>query len=330
MMSTEEAQSCPSLFIFIGDESFRVREAEEAAVTRALEGESPGFNLSRFGADAADGALDQARTQPMLARRKVVVIRQMEKATVALLDALMDYAERPNPSTVLILCGAKLPGPVGGVDRGRRLFNRFKAGGVAQRFRSRDQKPAVFVEELCQELGAPMAYGCASLLVQMVGTDLGQLRNEVLKLVNYVGGRGAVERADIEAVCSLVAEAVVWELTDAIVQRDPDRGLCAAYRMLEVSGGGSQATHRLLALITWQVRQLLKLQSSIRSGGELPSDWQRVPRRKLETARRMLRERPMDPARILSAISDANHQLNRSRAGSQRVFEGLVLQLTAR
>lgn len=329
-MFSKEPPSCSPLFIFIGDESFRVREAEEAAVSEAFGGENPGFNLSRFAADGADGALDQARTQPMLARRKVVVIREMEKASVALLDALLEYAERPNPSTVLVLCGAKLPGAVGGVDRGRRLFNRIKADGVAERFRSRDQRPAPFVEDLSAQHGKPMAHGCASLLVQMVGTDLGQLRNEVHKLINYVGDRNSIERPDIEAVCSLVAEAVVWELTDAIVQRDPDKGLCAAYRMLEVSGGGSQATHRLLALITWQVRQLLKLQSAIRSGGDVPPEWQRVPRRKQEAARRMLRERPMDPARILGAISDANHQLNRSRAGSQRVFEGLVLQLTAR
>ena len=49
-----------------------------------------------------------------------------------------------------------------------------------------------------------------------------------------------------------------------------------------------------------------------------PAEWRRVPRRKLETAQRML-QASMDPARILAAISSANHQLNRSRAGSQRL-----------
>jgi DNA polymerase-3 subunit delta len=305
-----------------------VRQAEDRTIAATFEGESPGFNLAVFSADGADAALDQARTQPMLARRRAVVIRDMEKASVGLLDALLAYAENPNPSTVLILSGSKLPGPVGGIDRGRRLFNRVKSSGSAERFRSRDQRPAQFVEHRVRELGVSLDHGAASLLVQLVGSDLGLLSNEVDKLVNHIGGSGRIQRSHIEEVCSLVAEAVVWELTDAIVSRDPDRGLCAAYRMLDHSGGGAGATHRLLALITWQVRQLLRLQASLRSGEEMPAEWRRVPRQKLAMAQRQLKAKPLDPALILGAISDANHQLNRSRAGGQRVFEALVLRLT--
>ena len=327
-MSTKSIDS-HSLNLFVGDEALRLRQAEDAAKVLAFGDEAPGFNLIVFTADAADGALAQARTQPMLARRKVVVIRNMEKANVELLDSLLEYAENPNPSTVLIMAGTKLPGPTGGVDRGRRLFNRVKAAGDARRFRSRDQRPAVFVEEAAQSAGVELGAGVASLLVQWVGSDLGALQNEVNKLGCHIGGSGRIERHHVELVCSLAAEAVVWELTDAIVARDPDRGLCAAYRMLDQAGSGGEAEHRLMALITWQVRSLLRLQSALRAGGGVPQEWQRVPRRKLEAARSQLRRKPLDPAKVLGAISGANHQLNRSRAGSRRVFEGLVIALTA-
>jgi DNA polymerase-3 subunit delta len=326
-MSTEVVDVYP-LQLFVGDEPLRVKQAEEAVLGAAFEGESPGFNLAVFQADSANSALDQARTQPMLARRRAVVIREMEKAPVALLQALLDYAENPNPSTVLILCGSKLPGPSGGVDRGRRLFNKVKSDGRAERYRSRDQRPAAFVEEHARRLGVELDSGAAFLLVQLVGSDLGMLQNEVDKLATHIGGQGRIMRSHIETVCSLVAEAVVWELTDAIIARDPDRGLCAAFRMLENSGTGGDASHRLLAMISWQVRQLLRLQTAIRSGEDVPAEWRRVPRRKLEMARKELTKRPLDPARIFGAISHANHQLNRSKAGSRRVFESLVLTLT--
>ena len=38
------------------------------------------------------------------------------------------------------------------MERGRRLFNRVKSSGRAERFRSRDQRPAQFVEQRSREL----------------------------------------------------------------------------------------------------------------------------------------------------------------------------------
>ena len=49
----------------------------------------------------------------------------------------------------------------------------------------------------------------------------------------------------------------------------------------------------------------------------------------LDVARRRLSERPLRPDRLLGALTEANRQLNRSRAGGQRVFESLILRLTA-
>ena len=37
----------------------------------------------------------------------------------------------------------------------------------------------------------------------------------------------------MEAVCSLVAEAAIWDLTDAVVRRDTDKALAVAHRMLD-------------------------------------------------------------------------------------------------
>ena len=315
------------IVLILGEESLLVREAEQKAVDQALGGGSAGFNLGTYGAeDGATGAISLALTLPMMARRRVVVIRHMDKAGVALLDDLLGYAENPNPSTTLVLSGAKLPGATGGMDRGKRLENRVKKVGLVQRFQAQAVHPGDFARKQAEARGFTLDPRATRMLIELVGNDLSQLKLELDKAINFMGDGGTISAEVVEAVCSVVSEAVVWDLTDAIIGRDPDKGLAAAHRMLEDAGSGG--AHRLLSTITWQVRQLLELQDCLRRGEPEPGSWRRVPRRKLDDARNALQRRPLDPARVMDALTDANRAFNRAKVGERRIFEGLVLGLT--
>jgi DNA polymerase III subunit delta len=316
------------VYLLVGDEGLLVSEAEKAVVRTVFGEAGPGFNLATFQAgEGAGGALALARTLPMMARRRVVVIREMENAKVALLDELLAYVDKPNPSTVLVMAGRKTPAAVGGKDRGRVLANRIKKLGGLQQFKARDQRPVPFAIERARAAGCELDSAAARLLVELVGADLGQLRMELDKAITFVGGKGRIDRKAVEATASVVAEAVQWDLTNAIVARDPDLGLAVTYRMLEDAGSGGDA-HRLLAMVAWQVRDLLELQDALQRGHSPPGRWRRVPSSKLANARRMLQQRPLDPARVLGDLTEANRQLNRARAGGQRVFEALIMRLT--
>ena len=316
--------------VVLGDEDLLVRQAVEGIIHAAFEGKGPGFNLAQFEAGGgANAALDLARTQPMMARRRVVVVREMEKAPVELLDALMSYVEKPNPSTVLILTGQKTPEAAGGKDRGRRLVNLVQKTGKVGRFRAKDQRPVPFAQQLAQEAGCPIDRRAAELLVELVGADLGRLKSELDKAIAYVGGAAPIEISTIEAVTCVVGEAVIWDLTDAILARDTDRALAATHRMLEESGPGERASYRLLGMVAWQMRQLLLLQDSLRLGAAAPPSWSRMPAFKLQAAQRRLRSRPLSATGTMGALARASRDFNRSRAGDQRVFEGLVLSLVA-
>ncbi len=326
-MASEAGELSP-VYLFLGDEALLVARAEQALVARALPEGTNGFNHATYVAGDPRDALGLARSQPMMVRRRVIVSRELESADTALLDDILRYLEAPNPVTVLVLVGAKLPPASKGSNPGRRLSNAVKKIGVVEQHKARDQDPYAFARSQAEAGGCALDRGAARLLIELVGKDLSRLSCEIDKLVAYCGGEGTIGPDAVAAVCSLVAEAVVWELTDAIVARDPDRALAACHRMLD-GGGASGSSHRLLAMVAWQVRQMLELQSALRSRGPLPASWRRVPARKREAAERQLRRRLLDPARTLESLARANRELNRSRAGDQRVFEALVLRLTA-
>lgn len=316
----------PPVLLLYGDEALRVREAEQAAVQQALDGDSSGFNLATCQAEEPGAILELARTAPMMAARRVIVVRDLEKAAVDFQDALLDYVDRPCPSTVLVLTGRKLPEARGGVNRGVRLRNRVAKVGRVERFQASKEDPIAFAEQRARALGCRLGRGAAELLVELAGRDLGRLAMELDKASSWLGGEGLIDVAVVEQTCSVVGEAEIWALTAALVERDPDAALAATHRLL--SDGA--AAHYLLAMVSWQFRQLLVLQDCQRRGIDPKAAGLRMRWDTRKQAERSLRARPLSEAELMGRLARANRMLNWSRAGDARVFEGIVLELATR
>jgi DNA polymerase-3 subunit delta len=103
-------------------------------------------------------------------------------------------------------------------------------------------------------------------LAEFVGPNLRQLHNELQKLATYAAGR-AVTVADVKLLVSDASEALIWDLTDALSQRNGRRALHALY---ELRRGDANAFY-LLTMIARQYRIMLKVKSAMhqtRGGNE--------------------------------------------------------------
>lgn len=316
------------IYVVLGDESLLVEDAERVISEVALRGVMAAFNHSvyRAGADGVLDCLSVARTLPMMSARRLVVLRDAQEASLQLLKELYAYCGAPSPSTVLLITGRAWPKPSEGEDWGLRTENLVKKAGEVMRFKAKDIDPIAFARETAESLGCKLGRREAELLVEMVGADLGCLRGELEKAALFVGGEGAITEEVLAEVCSMLAEAQIWDLTDAITTRDLDRALSTAHRLLEAGPRGEE--HRLLAMVTWQVRQLLSLQQSLREGGG--AEGVKMPSWKRQAAERALRDSPLPTAEVLERLAAANHAMHSSRAGERRVFESLLLDLTSR
>ncbi len=316
------------IYILLGDSGLAVSRAEAMVVEAALAGGGASFNKDSFraGEEGAEGALSVARTLPMMAPRRVVILREPEAASPALLQALADYFASPNPSTVFIVSGSKWPAPSGGKDWGRRAEGvAKKGGGLALRLKAKDQDPIAFAVGAAAALGCTLGRREARLLVERVGSDLGRLELEIAKAAAWLGGSGALTAEVLEEVCSLLAGAEIWTLTDALVTGRADRALETTHRLLE----GGEPPHKLLNTVTWRLRQLLIIQDFMRRGRSPASAGLRMSASKLRAAEQALRERPLDGARVLETLTAANRAMNSHRAGHRRIVEGLILALLA-
>lgn len=186
----------------------RTRELIAAAVDPATRD----FNLElRRGAELDAETLDALLgTPPMLAERRVVVIRDIDKLKKDARALLLRYLERPASDTVLVLvapAGAKADRPL--ADRTTSVEFAPLTG---------DRLPRWVAYHAEHALGRTITPDAVALLVEAVGADLSQLAIELEKLASYT-----TDAIDVNAVGEIVG---VWRgesvgtLLDAVAAKD--------------------------------------------------------------------------------------------------------------
>ncbi|MGC6491566.1 MAG: DNA polymerase III subunit delta [Myxococcota bacterium] len=287
------------------------------------------FNVTKVRADdeSAVAALSAARTLPMMADRRLVEITALESGNKTFFEALEAYLEAPSDTTTLLLSGAGFP-PVkkGGSNWSVRITKRSAAAGRVLKFGAKDVSARAFVREQAASLGHTIARDAADLLIEMVGQDLGALAGELEKVSLYVLEGQPIETSHVTEACTLLAEADVWALTNALAVRNSELAYAALYRLMTEG----ENAHRLLGSIVWQMRTVLEVAAMVRARkpmAEIQRSF-RMPQRVLRGIADRAREVP--PAhQVMNALADANFELNHARVGSQRVLENLILRLTA-
>ncbi|MCB9678403.1 MAG: DNA polymerase III subunit delta [Alphaproteobacteria bacterium] len=282
------------------------------------------FNHSTFraGENGID-AVVTARTLPMMAGRRLVVVRDLEEGDDRFFAALVEYLEDPSPSTTLILNGSKFPKVVKGGKAWSAVVKKAVAavGWVLDAKKSED--PVQFVVERAARLGKRMDARTANVLVEIVGRKLGPLEQEVDKLASFVGEAAEITSDDITTACSMVAEAVIFDLTTALVARDRNATLAA---LQHLASEGNDPRY-VLAMVTWKMRSVALAAEAMQAGAS-DGNIAKAAGLRFDEVRRI---KPVILAGVdeadamMGRLAKANLDMNSHRAGDQRILERLVV-----
>ncbi|HTR21240.1 MAG TPA: DNA polymerase III subunit delta [Gemmatimonadales bacterium] len=196
-----------------GEEDVLKDEAVRALVDRALEPAARDFNLDVRAAAELDAETVAAllNTPPMLAERRVVVLRgveQMRKKSKAR-DALIEYLRHPSAATVLVLLQNGGDPPEADLARA--------ATAVAVE-RLAPERVSRWVAHTASQRGLTLAPEAALLLVQTAGAELGVLSQELDKLTALTNGRPATA-ADVSALVGARHGETLQDLIKATLTR---------------------------------------------------------------------------------------------------------------
>ncbi len=321
------------VYLVLGEERHLAAEVVRALREAALAGATPGLNDEQLvaGEVSVDAVLAAARTLPMFAKRRLVLLRSLErwdaqaekKANAEALDKLADYLEKPSASTTLVLVASKL-------DKRRRLVTIAQKAGclVACDALSRDALPR-WIERNARDKGNALAPGVADLLAELAGPELASVADAVERVCLYAGAGNEVSEDHVAECVVRLRPTTVWELVDAVGRRDAGAALAALSRVYDPSDRGL----RLLGVLAWSARQLLKFESAARQGASPEEAAKRAgapPFKARELKRQVERVTRAELEQWLETLARVDLALKGgSKRPPQAVLEHAILKLCA-
>ncbi len=211
------------VYYFHGDEDVLKDEAVRALVELVVDPSARDFNLDRRSAADLDPGVFHSlvNTPPMLAPRRVVVLRGLEdlKKTSKARQEVLRYLAAPSPTTLLLLVqGAGTP-PDPELARGATTV------AVEPLPPARVLK---WMAHQARQLRLRLEPDAAELLAAAVGNDLGALAQELGKLSALAIGRSAT-RDDVAALVGVRQGETLQDFVDAALERRA----AAAARLVE-------------------------------------------------------------------------------------------------
>jgi DNA polymerase-3 subunit delta len=212
-------------YYFFGEDEYLKEEGLRRLIDAAVDPATRDFNLDqRKGGDLDAASLSSLLgSPPMMAERRVVVIKDVGSLKKDARLALDGYLKSPANDTLLVLTS-----PADGkADKG--LSGHTEAVEFDQLSGSLMPK---WIAARAADLGATISPGASELLQGAVGSDLAQLAIEVNKLASYCGSR-EIDEAAVTEIVGVRREETLGRLLDAVATRDVSAALALVSPILQ-------------------------------------------------------------------------------------------------
>jgi len=204
------------IYLLTGDEPYIMDQLAGYIQQRVMQEEHRGFNeVVLYGRDTtASQIAAEARRYPMMTERVLVLVREAQDLRG--LEDLENYAQNPQPSTVLVLLYKHKK-----VDKRKKVVKLIqKQGGLFEFKKLYDNKIPEWINAYLRERNYNITPKASQLLLESLGSDLGKIDNELQKLLLIVPANRTIDDAVVEENIGISKDFNNFELHRAIGQRD--------------------------------------------------------------------------------------------------------------
>ena len=284
MMAMEQSEGRANVYLFSGAEEWLKREALDKLRAKWLVSGLEALNETVLEGATAQQIIDAAETVPVMAERRLVVVRDWaplmsgssrnEDAEVKRMLAWLDSP--PETAVTVFYCRGALELLKQIADKRR------KSRGGAVKLTAREQLTekmqsvvfsplegkalASWIAKRLKPSGKSLAPDARELLAFLAGNDLTRMDGELAKLTAYVGDRTEITEADVREIVPPSLEYSIFQLLDKLLDEDL-RGAEEMRATLFLSG--MNAT-RMLGTLTSLLRQLAHMRAGWTPGKTPP------------------------------------------------------------
>lgn len=212
-----------NVYFIYGEETLLKKKYCDKLVKRLVGKESGDYSFQKFEGDEMDfdsfgGAVEAF---PMMSDKKCLLVQDLDAYALnqsdfdKVIDIISDVPEYCY--VIFILAGIS---PDLKNAKWKKLINTVSKVGSSIEFKNLDRASAV--KALCskaEKLGCTLEKNLAGYIIEVAGTDMQNLGNELEKICAYCG-EGAINREHIDSVICKSVDAKGYELAKAIIKND--------------------------------------------------------------------------------------------------------------
>lgn len=233
-------------YLLYGEEAY-LKQQYKRNLVKALNPDDDTMNFTRYEGKGIDvrELLSLCDTMPFFAERRVVLLEDTGFFKNKC-EELADYMKALPDYLYLVFCESE-------VDKRSRMYKAVKACGSIGEFKQQDEKTLMrWAAGILGKNGRRITQRDVELLLTMTGTDMGNIRMELEKLISYTVGRDVVTAADIQAVCTTQTTNKIFDMVRAVTEKNQKRALDLYYDLLTLR----EPPMRILFLLAKQFRQI--------------------------------------------------------------------------
>lgn len=331
-------------YLFLGNELYfrdRCRQALVKAVLGEASGSGDGLIEFDLKEQPIEKLLDEARTFSLFASARLIVGSNADAVLPRRVTArdspeaapLAAYFKDPTPGvTILLECRRYNWNDREEKDKLERVAKFFSAVPQTVELAPLTADEALTLSQrVAKHHNLDVAPELLAELVEMLGNDMARLSADLDKLALYLGGARAVTPQDLEVLIPEARQSGVFELTDALAQKDRSRAL----RLVDTLEKTGEYWPLQLSMLARLFRQALAAKEQGARGvpqitrlfqAQGAPIWPARARQILDVGQKFSR---LDLERALIALFHADRDLRRERPSDRIIIEQLVLEMTA-
>lgn len=238
-----------SVYLLYGEEAY-LKNQYKNRLKQAVLPDGDTMNFSYWEGKGTDvrQVIDQAETMPFFADHRLIMIEDsgfFKNAT----PELAEYLPGMPPETIMVFVESE-------VDKRGKLFKAVKNKGRVVELGRQDARTLTsWVLGMLRREKLNITRDAMERFLEMAGDDMENIEHELEKLISYVHGKDAIEKSDVEAICTVTTENKIFDMVRAVAERRQRQALDLYYDLLALK----EPPMRILFLIARQFNQMLQL-----------------------------------------------------------------------
>ncbi len=213
------------IYLLLSDDDYERKEALSVLTN--------GQKAKTFDGAAAEinQILEELNSLSLFSNSRAVIIDRAEKLTSEKFHALEDYLETPNPNVHLVLTASSF-------DKRKSFYKKAEKIGLVLDLAidNKYAKESRLVEkiiDMAKTRGKTIPAHICQKFIKYVGRDQSHIIPELEKLICYIGDKTSITEKDIYAVCIGVNTDNIWQLGDAIFNKNGALALTMMRKFIE-------------------------------------------------------------------------------------------------